>query len=112
MEDRFRVELLELLEPDQLLVVWGDGHDSLYPYRTLRLSCSCARCVDEWSGKALLDPATIPGSIQVRSWEATGRYGVNFKFSDGHGSGIYTTRALRALCPCSTCRSDGRPPAE
>ncbi|MGE3164682.1 MAG: DUF971 domain-containing protein [Planctomycetota bacterium] len=105
MEDRFRLELLELLEPDQMLVVWGDGHESLYSYRALRLSCSCARCVDEWSGRPLLDPATIADSIRVRSWEATGRYGINLRFTDGHGSGIYTTKALRALCSCGACGS-------
>lgn len=105
VEDQSRLELLELLEPDQVLMVWGDGHESLYPYRLLRENCTCARCVDEWSGKPLLDRSTIANDIRISRWEATGRYGLNLHFSDGHSSGIYTLRTLRAKCPCSDCRA-------
>ncbi len=94
---------LELLEPDQLLVVWRDGHESLFPYRFLRLKCSCARCIDEFTGKPLLAAERVPEDIRVRRWEATGRYGINLFFSDGHATGIYTLRNLRRLCPCPEC---------
>lgn len=92
---RYHVDLIELLEPDQLLIVWGDGHESLFPYRDLRLRCACARCVDEWTKAPLLDPSAVTTDIKVTGWEATGRYGVNLHFSDGHQTGIYLLRALR-----------------
>ncbi|MEM7166460.1 MAG: DUF971 domain-containing protein [Planctomycetota bacterium] len=92
---RYHVDLIELLEPDQLLIVWGDGHESLFSYRELRLRCSCARCVDEWTREALLQPAAVPADIKITKWEPTGRYGLNLHFSDAHSSGIYLLRALR-----------------
>ena len=99
----FRLKELEPLEPDQLLAVWEDGHESLYPYRLLRESCECAACLHEWTRERLLDPGKIPEGIRVGSWEWTGHYGVNLHFSDGHRSGIYTLRRLRSLCPCVEC---------
>ena len=42
-----------------LAVSWADGSESAIPYRKLRLACHCALCVDEMSGKGLLDPDTI-----------------------------------------------------
>ncbi len=105
---RFRLEALELLEPDQLLIVWGDGHESLYPYSLLRRACACARCLDEWTGRPLLDPAGVARDIRVVQWSPTGRYGVNLRFSDGHATGIYTLTRLRELCPCPVCSAAAR----
>ena len=102
-DPRNQLTLLELLAPDQLLVVWGDGHESLYPYLELRKRCSCAKCVDEWTGEPLLDPSKVNPGVTVREWKPTGRYGVQFTFSDGHGTGIYTLDRLRGLCPCPEC---------
>jgi DUF971 family protein len=38
----------------------------------------------------------------VRS-EPVGRYAVQFTFSDGHATGIYSFEHLRKICPCSEC---------
>ncbi len=51
-------------------------------------------------------PAKLPEAIRITKWERTGRYGLNLHFSDGHGTGIYTFRVLRAGCPCPECVSD------
>ena len=104
-EPRFELGVLELLEPNRMLVVWGDGHESLYPYVTLRRACPCARCVDEWTGKQLLDAGRVPPNIKVLGWSRTGHYGVSLRFSDGHATGIYTLERLRALCPCPECQT-------
>ena len=95
---------IELLEPNMLLIEWVDGHESLYSHRLLRERCECAACVDEWTRKAILDPATLPEDLRIESWEHTGHYGLNLKFSDRHATGIYSFRALRAGCPCPECR--------
>ena len=101
--DSFCLELAELLEPDKLLLVWGDGHESLYPFRLLRARCTCASCVDEWTGEKLLADDRIAADIRVNRWDATGRYGLQLYFSDGHSTGIYTLKNLRRMCPCPEC---------
>ena len=35
-----------------------------------------------------------------------GRYAINFVWSDGHDSGIYSYTFLREACPCVTCRGN------
>ncbi len=87
----------------ELAITWADGRESVYPVRALRLSCGCARCVDEWTGDALLDPSRVPDDLRVTGWRPTGRYGVSLTFSDGHNTGIYTLKHLRELCPCPEC---------
>jgi DUF971 family protein len=32
-----------------------------------------------------------------------GTYGIRIRWSDGHGTGIYTFEILRALCGCPRC---------
>ena len=47
-----------------LVITWSDGTQSEYETRTLRLSCPCAVCVNEWTGEKILDPARIPDNIR------------------------------------------------
>ena len=62
-----------------------------------RLACRCAQCVDEMSGRPLLDPASVALDVKpVRIW-SLGNYAVGIAFSDGHQSGIYPFATLRAL---------------
>ncbi|HEY4321655.1 MAG TPA: DUF971 domain-containing protein [Gemmatimonadales bacterium] len=82
--------------PDGILLDWdGAGDEVLMPARALRLACPCAACVDEMSGRALLDPADIPDGIAAVALELVGAYGLRIRWSDGHGTGIYTFAWLR-----------------
>jgi ATP-binding protein involved in chromosome partitioning len=76
---------------------WQDGHDQQINTRDLRLACRCAACIDEMSGRAVLDPATVPMNIApTRIW-SLGNYAIGVSFSDGHQSGIYTFGHLRSM---------------
>ncbi|CAN5695509.1 DUF971 domain-containing protein [soil metagenome] len=89
-----------------LLIEWDTaGHRAWYPARALRLACPCAACVDEMSGRPLLDPASVPGDIRPVSLALVGAYGLKVDWSDGHGTGIYTFERLLASCPCDGCAS-------
>jgi ATP-binding protein involved in chromosome partitioning len=91
---------------------WPDGHESRYKARDLRLACRCAMCIEETSGKQLLEPATVPAQVQAKKMELVGQYAVLIEWSDGHSSGIYNFRDLRANCPCEVCgtaRSKSKP---
>lgn len=86
-----------------LTLQWGEDHVGVYPYRELRLACGCAGCVDEWSGRPLLDPATVPADIRITGIDPVGNYAIRIHWSDGHDSGLYTWDRLAALCPCGKC---------
>jgi ATP-binding protein involved in chromosome partitioning len=80
-----------------LLLHWQDGHDQQIDMRDLRLACRCAVCVDEMSGRPILDPTTVPLNIMpTRIW-SLGNYAIGVSFSDGHQSGIYTFIHLRGM---------------
>jgi ATP-binding protein involved in chromosome partitioning len=99
-------------QDDGLLIEWDQaGHRALYPARALRLACPCATCVEEMTGRPLLDPSTVPPGIRPASVGLVGGYGLQIQWSDGHGAGIYTYERLRLACPCDACRSEreGKP---
>jgi DUF971 family protein len=92
---------------DGVLIEWdAAGHRALFPARALRLSCPCAECVEEMSGRALLDPAAIPDDVRPLELHLVGAYGLRVGWSDGHGTGIYTFDRLRRQCPCARCEAD------
>src|SRR5829696_748783 len=91
---------------DGLLIEWDQrGHVGFFPARALRLACPCAACVEEMSGRPLLDAATVPLDIQPASLQLVGAYGLRVNWSDGHATGIYTFEHLRRDCPCPACTS-------
>src|SRR5690606_5931349 len=53
--------------------------------------------VDEKTGKRTLDPERISRSIRILACQPVGRYALALRFSDQHGSGIYTFDRLRRL---------------
>jgi len=89
--------------PSTLAVTWADGHRSAYEVRALRLACGCAECVDEWTGAERLDEAAVPADVRPVRIAPVGRYAIQIAWSDGHESGIYPFRRLRALCACAAC---------
>jgi len=83
--------------PSELTIRWGDGVESTYSVRALRLACACAVCVDEWTGEYKLDPAKVPQDIRPTRIESVGRYAIGIQWSDGHDTGIYPFDRLREL---------------
>jgi DUF971 family protein len=93
-------------EPDGVRIEWDTlGHAWLYPARMLRLACPCAACVEEMTGRRLLQPGAVPADIRPQSLALVGAYGLRINWSDGHDTGIYTFELLQALCGCPQCRS-------
>jgi ATP-binding protein involved in chromosome partitioning len=89
---------------DGLLIEWDQqGHHGFFPARRLRLACPCAACVEEMSGRPLLDPATVADDIRPVSVALVGAYGLRVQWSDRHSTGIYTFEQLRRACPCAHC---------
>lgn len=85
--------------PDTLAVTWGDGHESRYRVFDLRCACPCAGCVDEATGRRLLDPAKVPADVRPTKVQGVGNYALRIVWSDGHDTGIYSWDRLRKLDP-------------
>lgn len=95
-----------------LMIIWGNGHESIYLYEDLRQACPCAMCNElrksTKTGKLPFKRA-IPleaksANIKPKSIEPVGLYAIRFKWNDGHDTGIYTFDFLRKLCTCEECQ--------
>ena len=84
-------------DPRTLSILWEDGHRDEFDARDLRLACQCALCIQEMTGKKLLDPKTIRSDVSPQKILSIGNYAISFDWSDGHNSGIYSFKDLRAL---------------
>ena len=80
-----------------LRITWADDHVSRYSAAELRRECPCAQCVNEWTGQRVLKPETISQELTIADLSIVGRYALNFRWSDGHETGIYSFKYLREL---------------
>ncbi len=90
---------------NELLIEWSDGLQCQYPLSALRLACPCAECRGGHENMGQHnDPENLLDLVSdqvytVQHLEIVGNYALQFQWSDGHSSGIYTWDYLRRLCP-------------
>ena len=89
-------------------VLWSDGHQAEYDFETLRWRCPCAECQGEGSAPGKLASTTVLTERQTTMVDlrVIGRYGFSPVWADGHETGIFTYRALRAMCGCAACQTE------
>ena len=94
------IEPREIKQEDDftLRITWADDQECRYKAADLRRACPCAQCVNEWTGERVLKPESITEEIEIRDLSLVGRYAINFRWTDGHETGIYSFRYLRELC--------------
>ncbi|MGH9474694.1 MAG: DUF971 domain-containing protein [Terriglobales bacterium] len=93
-------------------IVWSDELTSHYSIPALRAACPCATCTDlHGTGDhstavappppadrgAVLLPIYKPTGATLHGVKPVGRYALQFDFSDGHKTGIFTWEYLREL---------------
>lgn len=88
-------EAIDVTPEGAVRILWPGGPEVTIPAVRLRDFCPCAECVEEGTGRKVLDPATIPPDIRPLEISAVGNYAVQIRWSDGHSTGIYSWRTLR-----------------
>ncbi len=88
-------EAIDVTEKNEVRILWPGGPEVTIPAVRLRDFCPCAACVEEGTGRKLLDPATIPADIRPVEIRPVGSYAVQIQWSDGHNTGLYTWQTLR-----------------
>jgi len=96
---------IKLLNDGNLEILWPDEHKSLHTPVELRRNCLCANCVDEDTGRKILDDSKVALDISVHQIQRVGRYALSIAFSDSHSTGIYAYERLRGICECKDCVS-------
>lgn len=80
-----------------LEVVWPDGRVDRLSYFDLRCGCPCAVCIDEITGRQILQPTQVSPEVEAKAVAFIGNYALKIEWSDGHSTGIYTWQRLRGL---------------
>ncbi|MBP7951266.1 MAG: DUF971 domain-containing protein [Verrucomicrobiales bacterium] len=85
---------------DEIAIRWSDASEDYYPMERLRAFSPSAENVGEqdllgrtYGGDAR---AKFPG-VRVTGWQGVGGYAIQFTFSDGHRTGLYSYDYLKTL---------------
>jgi DUF971 family protein len=95
------VEIGPTEDEARLRITWKDGRVSEFVPRELRLLCPCAGCVDEMTGVRTLKRDMVDEGVYPTAIHYVGRYALQFVWSDGHSTGIYTYEYLREIAEAS-----------
>lgn len=86
-----------------LVIAWDDGSSCTYSFAGLRAICPCVTCrgghdnMGQPPDKALLQVAK-DDELTLKNLQAVGSYALQFDWSDGHNTGIYTWDYLYEAC--------------
>ena len=85
---------------NEIAIRWQDGKESFYPMELLRALSPSAenRGETDLLGRVFggTDQTEFPG-VTVTRWQGVGGYALQFVFSDGHQTGLYSYDYLREI---------------
>jgi DUF971 family protein len=85
---------------NELAIAWSDGAESFILLEKLRRNCPCASCGGEPDvmGNVMRPHVNYgPNSFELRDFHLVGGYALQPTWADGHSTGLYPFRMLRAL---------------
>lgn len=93
------------VSPSKTVITWSDSSETTFTSTLLRNNCPCATCTGHGVKPAPQFPEEHNTSlpvvgqefVRVTGAQQIGHYAIQFKFSDGHESGIYPYAYLRDL---------------
>lgn len=84
----------------EIAIRWNDGKESYITFASLRAASPSAEVRGEQDIFGNKYGGEVPKNyvgVEVTGWDQIGNYAIRFKFSDGHGSGLYHYDLLREL---------------
>ncbi|TMA69744.1 MAG: DUF971 domain-containing protein [Deltaproteobacteria bacterium] len=95
--DATHIERLKEVGRYALGVEWGDRHESILPYKNLRLACPCDACTAAAPDASLAPEAERPVDFQV-----LGDRSLFIRWADAHET-LLLVEEVRNLCRCARC---------
>ncbi|MBX7156912.1 MAG: DUF971 domain-containing protein [Verrucomicrobiae bacterium] len=86
----------------EFAIAWSDSKESYFNLETLRRACPCATCSGEpdVTGKIVKPRVTYTDqSFICKGYQVVGGYALQPFWGDGHQTGLYSWKYLRALDP-------------
>jgi len=95
-----RLNALEIKQDGDfdLTIAWADGMRCHYNSGRAPSGLSVCTMRERVDWRASNKPDSIPDGLTMNDISIVGRYALNFRWSDGHDTGIYSFRLLRELC--------------
>lgn len=84
-------------------VQWNEKDFTVFPLNVLQKNCPCAHCVEEISGKRLVNTGTLTSPIEASHIAKIGQYGIRISFNSGCTTGIFSYDYLLHLAGTSSC---------
>ncbi|QDV09685.1 hypothetical protein Poly30_52430 [Planctomycetes bacterium Poly30] len=94
-------------DPSKITFDWQDGVSNGASAAAIRRGCPCAHCIDEHTGRPLLDPSSVPDHLTQKEVVLVGNYAISIVFSDGHRTGIFTWANLRRIADAASAPAAG-----
>ncbi len=94
------IERLKEVGHYALGVEWGDHHESILPYKSVRGACECEACGVTEPPAVHTPEAERPATLQV-----LGGRSLFIRWADGHES-VLLLEAVRDLCRCARCAGE------
>ena len=85
---------------NELAIQWNDGGESFFNLEFLRRACPCAACGGEPDVLGRISRPKVnytPASFDLAAFVPVGGYALQFRWADGHSTGIYSFDYLRRL---------------
>ena len=85
---------------DEIALKWSDGSEDFLTMERLRAQSPSAENIGEKDLTGQVhggtDQSSFPG-VRVTGWQPVGGYAIQFEFSDGHRTGLYSYDYLKAI---------------
>ena len=95
-------EIVGLLR-STITIKWSDGHESKYRRATCASPAAARGASRRRPAARCSSRRPSPRHVRAKGINLVGQYAIAIDWSDGHTTGIYNFRDLRANCPCAEC---------